>query len=58
MSLMISALMVSIAGLALLEFKAGVYSDPDGVLANWDPEHDDPCRWSGVRCINSDVYTL
>ncbi|KAK4743710.1 hypothetical protein SAY87_010022 [Trapa incisa] len=45
-------------GLALLRFKEGVYSDPDGALANWDPNHDDPCRWSGVHCIKGKVYIL
>ncbi|PKI50626.1 hypothetical protein CRG98_029013, partial [Punica granatum] len=45
-------------GLALLEFKAGIYSDPYDVLANWDPNHDDPCRWSGVWCNNGEVHIL
>ncbi|CAD6255146.1 unnamed protein product [Miscanthus lutarioriparius] len=41
---------------ALLAFKHGVTSDPDGVLSSWrrDGRHDeqDCCRWRGVRCSN------
>ncbi|KAK4797205.1 hypothetical protein SAY86_029531 [Trapa natans] len=45
-------------GLALLEFKAGIYSDPHGALVNWYPNQNDPCRWSGVQCISGQVYIL
>uniref|UniRef100_A0A0D9XTA1 non-specific serine/threonine protein kinase n=1 Tax=Leersia perrieri TaxID=77586 RepID=A0A0D9XTA1_9ORYZ len=33
---------------ALLAFKKGITADPAGVLASWN--HDDCCRWRGVRC--------
>ncbi|KAG8093772.1 hypothetical protein GUJ93_ZPchr0012g18838 [Zizania palustris] len=42
-----------IDGAALLSFKSGVSSDPNGVLANWGSS-DDVCGWSGVTC---DVLT-
>lgn len=45
-------------GLALLEFRESVDSDPHGVLANWDPNHDNPCKWSGVYCVNRKVQIL
>ncbi|XP_047338184.1 protein MALE DISCOVERER 1-like [Impatiens glandulifera] len=45
-------------GLALLEFRESVDSDPHGVLANWDPNHDNPCKWSGVYCVNQKVQIL
>lgn len=45
-------------GLALLEFQAGVDLDPYGAFANWNPNDCDPCLWSGVQCVNSQVQTL
>ncbi|KAK4787907.1 hypothetical protein SAY86_011740 [Trapa natans] len=45
-------------GQALLEFKAGIYLDPYGALANWNPNQNDPCRWSGVKCISGEIYIL
>uniref|UniRef100_A0ACD5XDM9 Uncharacterized protein n=1 Tax=Avena sativa TaxID=4498 RepID=A0ACD5XDM9_AVESA len=37
---------------ALLEFKAGITSDPTGQLASWrqDGDNQDCCSWRGVRC--------
>lgn len=35
---------------ALLSFKSGVSSDPNGALASWDALHDDVCNWTGVAC--------
>lgn len=45
-------------GLALLEFRAGVDSDPYGAFANWNPNDCDPCLWSGVQCVNDQVQML
>lgn len=45
-------------GLALLGFRSKVDSDPYGVLANWNPDHCDPCLWSGVQCLAGKVQIL
>ncbi|CAA2997703.1 MALE DISCOVERER 2-like [Olea europaea subsp. europaea] len=45
-------------GLALLEFRARVECDPSGALTNWNPNDCDPCTWSGVHCLNGEVYKL
>ncbi|KAL8113110.1 hypothetical protein AgCh_020437 [Apium graveolens] len=45
-------------GLALLGFRAGVKSDPQGVFSNWDPDGCNPCMWSGVQCVNNVVQML
>jgi len=45
-------------GLALLEFRARAECDPSGALANWNPNDCDPCTWSGVHCLNGEVYKL
>ncbi|CAI9087263.1 OLC1v1021295C2 [Oldenlandia corymbosa var. corymbosa] len=45
-------------GLALLEFRSRVTSDPLGALLNWDARDKDPCLWSGVHCVDGEVQTL
>lgn len=47
-----------ISGLALLEFRERVSSDPFGTFANWNPEDKDPCMWSGVHCVDGKVQML
>lgn len=37
------------AGQALVSFRTAVTS-PDGILQQWRPEDENPCRWKGVRC--------
>ncbi|XP_042520036.1 protein MALE DISCOVERER 2-like isoform X2 [Macadamia integrifolia] len=49
---------LNIEGLALLEFRAGVDSDPFGAFANWNPSDSDPCKWSGVHCVDGNVKML
>ncbi|ONK69063.1 uncharacterized protein A4U43_C05F18900 [Asparagus officinalis] len=49
---------LNLEGLALLEFRSGVEIDPHGVFENWNPNDDEPCNWSGVRCIDGKVETL
>lgn len=45
-------------GLALLGLRSKVDCDPYGVLANWNPDHCDPCLWSGVQCLAGKVQML
>ncbi|XP_009613588.1 protein MALE DISCOVERER 2-like [Nicotiana tomentosiformis] len=45
-------------GLALLRFRVKVDSDPYGILENWNPDHCDPCVWSGVQCKDGKVQML
>ncbi|XP_068660473.1 protein MALE DISCOVERER 2-like [Aristolochia californica] len=45
-------------GIALLEFRAKVTTDPYGALANWYPHDVSPCTWTGVLCVNGHVDTL
>ncbi|KAJ1414135.1 Serine-threonine/tyrosine-protein kinase, catalytic domain [Sesbania bispinosa] len=45
-------------GLALLEFRAKITSDPYVALANWNPNDCDPCKWSGVHCVDGKVQML
>ncbi|CAI9773239.1 unnamed protein product [Fraxinus pennsylvanica] len=45
-------------GLALLEFRARVESDPYGALANWNPNDPNACAWSGVHCLDGKVQML
>ncbi|XP_059669725.1 protein MALE DISCOVERER 2-like isoform X2 [Cornus florida] len=45
-------------GLTLLEFRAKVDCDPYSVFANWNPNDSDPCKWSGVYCVDGKVQML
>ncbi|KAF1867367.1 hypothetical protein Lal_00049796 [Lupinus albus] len=45
-------------GLALLEFRVRINSDPYGSLANWNPNDCDPCEWSGIHCVDGKVQML
>lgn len=46
------------AGLALLNFRARITSDPFGALVNWEPQDSDHCMWSGVKCVDDKVEIL
>ena len=46
------------AGLALLEFRARIDSDPYGAFANWNSYDSTPCMWLGVHCVDSKVQML
>ena len=46
------------AGLALLEFRARIGSDPYGAFANWNSNDSTPCMWLGVHCVDSKVQML
>ncbi|KAK3118961.1 hypothetical protein QOZ80_9BG0711430 [Eleusine coracana subsp. coracana] len=43
---------------ALLAFKQGITSDPEGDLASWNEDQEDCCRWRGVRCSNTTGHVL
>ncbi|KAJ4703665.1 putative Receptor protein kinase [Melia azedarach] len=45
-------------GLALLEFRARLFSDPFGALKNWNRNDTTPCRWPGVDCLYGKVQML
>ncbi|TXG47592.1 hypothetical protein EZV62_026886 [Acer yangbiense] len=45
-------------GLALLEFRARVVSDPQGAFTNWNKNDTSPCSWSGVHCHDGKVHML
>ncbi|KAI5657366.1 hypothetical protein M9H77_26159 [Catharanthus roseus] len=45
-------------GLALLNFRARITSDPFGALVNWEPQDSDHCMWSGVKCVDDKVEIL
>ncbi|XP_058749605.1 protein MALE DISCOVERER 2-like [Vicia villosa] len=45
-------------GLALLEFRQRISSDPRVALENWNSNDCDPCNWFGVHCIDGKVQTL
>ncbi|KAA8515098.1 hypothetical protein F0562_018115 [Nyssa sinensis] len=45
-------------GLALFDFRARVDYDPYGAFANWNPNDNDPCMWSGVHCVDGKVQIL
>ncbi|CAL0325003.1 unnamed protein product [Lupinus luteus] len=45
-------------GLSLLEFRIRITADPYGSLANWNPNDSDPCKWSGVHCVDGKVQML
>ncbi|OVA07254.1 Protein kinase domain [Macleaya cordata] len=49
---------LNLEGLALLEFRASVDSDPNGAFTNWSPNDYDPCMWSGVHCVDGKVQML
>ncbi|WOL20589.1 protein MALE DISCOVERER 2 [Canna indica] len=49
---------INLEGLALLEFRSRVESDPYGALENWDVRDGDPCNWNGVHCVDGKVVTL
>lgn len=49
---------VNLEGLALLEFRSRVKSDPYGALENWRPSDSNPCKWTGVGCVDDKVVTL
>ncbi|KAK9088794.1 hypothetical protein Scep_027876 [Stephania cephalantha] len=51
-------LSLNLDGLALLDFRAGVVSDPHCIFENWNPNDEHPCKWSGVHCVNGKVQTL
>ncbi|CAO2149062.1 unnamed protein product [Urochloa humidicola] len=43
---------------ALLAFKKGITSDPAGVLASWQEDERDCCRWRGIQCSNRTGHVL
>ncbi|MFQ6670269.1 hypothetical protein Gotur_035266 [Gossypium turneri] len=45
-------------GLALLEFRARIDSDPYGAFANWNSNDTTPCMWYGVHCVDGKVQML
>ncbi|KAK1378591.1 Protein MALE DISCOVERER 2 like [Heracleum sosnowskyi] len=45
-------------GFALLAFRAAIKLDPLGALLDWNPDDCNPCRWSGVHCVNGQVNML
>ncbi|XVE51472.1 hypothetical protein DITRI_Ditri02bG0043600 [Diplodiscus trichospermus] len=52
------ALAINSDGLALLEFRAKIDSDPYGAFANWNSNDSTPCMWLGVHCVDSKVQKL
>ncbi|OVA02100.1 Protein kinase domain [Macleaya cordata] len=49
---------LNLEGLTLLEFRANVDNDPNGVFENWNPNDSDPCIWIGVHCVDGKVQIL
>ncbi|KAL3520003.1 hypothetical protein ACH5RR_018152 [Cinchona calisaya] len=49
---------VNAEGLALLEFRGRVTSDPFRTFASWNPNDKDPCMWLGVHCVDGEVQML
>ncbi|XVF87320.1 hypothetical protein PTKIN_Ptkin18bG0110800 [Pterospermum kingtungense] len=45
-------------GLALLEFRSRIESDPYGAFENWNSNDSTPCMWLGVHCVDSKVQML
>ncbi|KAK8681034.1 hypothetical protein V6N13_053441 [Hibiscus sabdariffa] len=45
-------------GLALLEFRDRIDSDPYGAFANWNSNDSTPCLWWGVYCVDGKVQML
>lgn len=35
---------------ALGAFKNAIYDDPFSRLSDWNPNDENPCKWTGVRC--------
>ncbi|XVE88216.1 hypothetical protein DITRI_Ditri19aG0051000 [Diplodiscus trichospermus] len=52
------SLAINSDGLALLEFRARIDSDPYGAFANWHSSDNTPCMWVGVHCVDSKVQML
>ncbi|XWS15845.1 hypothetical protein CRYUN_Cryun34aG0036600 [Craigia yunnanensis] len=52
------SLAINSDGLALLEFRARIDSDPYGAFANWNSSDSTPCLWLGVHCVNGKVQML
>ncbi|XWS19711.1 hypothetical protein CRYUN_Cryun31cG0039500 [Craigia yunnanensis] len=52
------SLAINSDGLALLEFRARIGSDPYGAFANWNSNDSTPCMWLGVHCVYSKVQML
>ncbi|XWS12506.1 hypothetical protein CRYUN_Cryun37aG0095100 [Craigia yunnanensis] len=52
------SLAINSDGLALLEFRARIDSDPYGAFANWNSYDSTPCMWLGVHCVDSKVQML
>ncbi|XP_065005499.1 protein MALE DISCOVERER 2 isoform X3 [Musa acuminata AAA Group] len=53
-----ACLSINLEGLALLEFRSRVESDPYGALENWNPSDSNPCSWTGVYCVGGKVVML
>ncbi|KAF5177265.1 Male discoverer [Thalictrum thalictroides] len=49
---------INLEGLALLDFRANVGTDPYSIFTNWNPNDCDPCKWSGVHCDDGKVHIL
>ncbi|PIA34020.1 hypothetical protein AQUCO_03900132v1 [Aquilegia coerulea] len=49
---------LNLEGLALLDFRANVGTDPYSIFKNWNPDDSDPCMWSGVNCEDGKVHIL
>ncbi|XP_022720392.1 protein MALE DISCOVERER 2-like isoform X2 [Durio zibethinus] len=52
------SLAINSDGLALLEFRANIDSDPYGAFANWNSNDSTPCMWLGVLCVDGKVQML
>ncbi|EPS64530.1 hypothetical protein M569_10249, partial [Genlisea aurea] len=45
-------------GLALFQFRQRMVLDPFGVLADWNLNDQEPCKWSGIDCDHGRVVTV
>ncbi|XVF25635.1 hypothetical protein REPUB_Repub13aG0230300 [Reevesia pubescens] len=52
------SLAINSDGLALLEFRARIDSDPYGAFANWNSNDSTPCMWLGIHCVDNKVQML
>ncbi|KAE8704549.1 putative LRR receptor-like serine/threonine-protein kinase MRH1 [Hibiscus syriacus] len=52
------SLAVDSDGLALLEFRARIDSDPYGAFSNWNSNDTTPCFWWGIHCVDGKVQML